>query len=77
MSIKEEILFKARVLLEEAGIKYVVSLEDNKYFNIEKRGSFDLIKKVSLIREAKIFTNKEEAEKVAKDYNGKVIEFKR
>ena len=74
MNIKEQI--KSNLLLE-AVIRYVVKLEDNRYYNVVKKGNFDLIKKTSYIKEAKFFDNKEDAEKTAKDFNGKVIEIKR
>jgi hypothetical protein len=74
MNIKEQI--KSNLLLE-AVVKYVVKLEDDKYYNIVKKGNFDLIKKVSSIKEAKFFDSKEDADNIAKDFNGKVVEIKR
>jgi hypothetical protein len=74
MNIKEQI--KSNLLLE-AVVKYVVKLEDDRYFNIVKKGNFDLIKKVSSVKEAKFFDSKEDADKIAKDFNGTVVEIKR
>lgn len=75
MNLKEQI--KNNLLLEETVVKYVIKLEDNRYYNVVRKGNFDLIKKVSSIKEAKFFDNKNDAEKIAKDFNGKVVEIKR